>query len=297
MSMTALRLRSAFITAIVYVVLAAGGCAGPTTDEGFAVYLTKHNIPPSEMEALSHVDVADTPVFAEKDIISYRTDLHEITLTEEAFARVADLPVPVQGTSFVACVNRNPIYWGAFWTAISSLSFDGVTIWKPLGAQSSNAIRLVLGYPSSSFYEGDDPRNHPDILASLERAGKLIMVPPALGLLPRSMKGYELYSWEQDGEWHFTLITGTNRNKTVEEVTSTTPSGSVDGLVHIHVVGQEAIKDVLSRVPPSEFVIWLAELREESPQPGPIIRLPPDPIVVDIREHAVRSGLTLTATG
>jgi len=291
------RLLLALAALIVCTSLSGGGCAPPAVDEGFAVYLTRHNVPPSEMEALSHVDLADTPVFSEKDIISYRADLHEITLTEEAFARVADLEVPVQGTSFVASVNGSPVYWGAFWTAISSLSFDGVTIWKPLGPQPSNAIRVVLGYPSPSFYGGEDPRNHPDILTSLERAGKLITVPPALGLLPTSMKGYELYSWEDDGEWHFTLITGTNRNKTVEEVTSTTPSGSADGWVHIHVVGQDAIKDVLSRVPPSEFVIWLAELREEPPQPGPIIRLPPDPIVIDVREHAARNGLNLTAAG
>jgi hypothetical protein len=284
-------------TAIVCVTLVLGGCAGPPTDEGFAVYLTRNNIPPSQMAALSHVGLADEPVFAEVDVISYRTDTHDIALTDGAFARVAALEVPVQGTSFVVCVNRSPVYWGAFWTPISSLSFDGVTIWKPLGAQPSNAIRVVLGYPWPSLYEGDDPRNHPDILASLERSGKLIMAPPALGLLPRSMKGYELYSWEQGGEWHFTLITGTNRNKTLEEVTSTTPSVSADGLVHIHVVGVEALKGVLSRVPPSEFVTWLAVLHDDSNQMGIVIRLPPDSIVVDIRDHAMSIGLNLTATG
>jgi hypothetical protein len=29
-------------------------------------------------------------------------------------------------------------------------------------------------------------------------------------MLPHSMKGYELYSWQADEQWHFTLITGTN---------------------------------------------------------------------------------------
>ena len=40
--------------------------------------------------------------------------------------------------------------------------------------------------------------------------------------LPRSMKGYELYSWyaQQEGEWYYTLITATNRLKTWEEITS-----------------------------------------------------------------------------
>jgi len=35
--------------------------------------------------------------------------------------------------------------------------------------------------------------------------------------LPSSMKGYELYSWQEEGQWHFTLVTGTNRNKTLSE--------------------------------------------------------------------------------
>jgi hypothetical protein len=32
------------------------------------------------------------------------------------------------------------------------------------------------------------------------------------------MKGYELYCWRQDGQHRFTLLPGTNRNKTPAEV-------------------------------------------------------------------------------
>ena len=37
--------------------------------------------------------------------------------------------------------------------------------------------------------------------------------------LPHSMKGYELYSWyeESEDQWFYTLVTGTNRLKTIEE--------------------------------------------------------------------------------
>ena len=34
----------------------------------------------------------------------------------------------------------------------------------------------------------------------------------------RSLKGWELHSWEQGGEWQFTLIEGTNRHKSLEEI-------------------------------------------------------------------------------
>ena len=36
----------------------------------------------------------------------------------------------------------------------------------------------------------------------------------------RSMKGFELYSWQAEGEWHFALVVGTNRSKTHEEIAS-----------------------------------------------------------------------------
>ncbi|MFC1909389.1 hypothetical protein ACFLXD_06040, partial [Chloroflexota bacterium] len=48
----------------------------------------------------------------------------------------------IGGKSFLVCVDKAPIYWGAFWTPISSMSFDGVTIWKPLGSQESKLITL-----------------------------------------------------------------------------------------------------------------------------------------------------------
>ena len=38
--------------------------------------------------------------------------------------------------------------------------------------------------------------------------------------LPKSMKGYELYSWQQNGKWRFTLVTGTDRDKTLDEIIS-----------------------------------------------------------------------------
>jgi hypothetical protein len=57
------------------------------------------------------------------------------------------------------------------------MSFDGVTIWKPLSLEEPHVIRLELGYPSSAFYMGEDPRSNPVVIESLEQAGKLINKP------------------------------------------------------------------------------------------------------------------------
>ena len=145
----------------------------PLQGEGFAIYLTKSDIPPSQMPAMSHFELADEPVIGMADIIFYDRQSHEIKLTSEAFIRIASLEVPVQGKSFVVCIDKQTVYWGAFWTPISSLSFDGVTIWQPLTTGESTVIKLELGYPSESFYGGTDPRNDARLMQVLEAADKL----------------------------------------------------------------------------------------------------------------------------
>ena len=280
---------------IVCVLLMSGACFAPD-HEGFAVYLTKGDIPPAQMPALSHVDIVEQPVIAMNDIISYNAKTHEITLTANAFDRISSLEVPVRGRSFVVCVDRKPIYWGAFWTPISSISFDGVTIWKPLGSQDPKVIKLELGYPSSSFYRSEDPRNNAEVMESLEQAGKLTNIPSATTMdkLPHSMKGYELYSWQENGLWHFTLITGTNRNKTLEEIISNENILSEDEWVQMHVIGVDVIQTVLSRLPQNEEIFWLTRLRsEQTPQGSVNITLPAGSTIDTIKEHAGRCGLNL----
>jgi len=276
---------------LVLGILVSNACA-TSKGEGFGIYLTKQNIPPAQMEALSHVDLTDQPIISLEDVITYNAQTYEMKLTEEAFERISALEVPVQGRSFMVCVDKQSIYWGAFWTPISSISFDGVTIWKPYSSQGHTVITLQLGYPSSSFYGGEDPRNSPEILQSLEQAGKLVnkLSITSIDKLPRSFKGYELYSWEEDGQWHFTLITGTNRIKTIEEITSKGDFISETGWVKIQVVGADAIKDVLSRLPEGESVFWCDELHiGQSTETD--LQLPPEQIADAIEEYARQCGL------
>jgi hypothetical protein len=111
--------------------------------------------------------------------------------------------------------------------------------------------------------------------------------------LPKSMKGYEQYSWQEDGQWRFTLITGTNRNKNLEEIISGGEKTGEDGWVNFHVTGVEALKAVLTRVPAGEFVSWLGGQGVIAPaQPADInLELPPADITNEIKEYAEKSGL------
>jgi hypothetical protein len=105
------------------------------------------------------------------------------------------------------------------------------------------------------------------------------------------MKGYELYSWLEDGQWHFTLITGTNRNKTLDEIVSKEDFISEAGWVKVSVTGVDAIEAALSKLPRNEFVMWLAGMREPSEQTDIRIQLPPKQTSDIIKEFALQRGL------
>lgn len=250
-----MKYRLAVLLILAGLLSLSGSCAAPDS-EGFAVYLTRDNIPPEKMEMLSHVEIADEPAFSVGDIVSYNAATHEITLKPDAFQRLADLEVPVRGKSFLVCIDKGPVYWGAFWAPLSSMSFSGVTIWVPFGSADSPAIRIGMGYPSPSFYSGKDPRNSLEVMKSLKKAGKLVNELPVTFIdeLPQSMKGYELYSWQEGTDWHFRLITGTNRNKTYEEIIS--GENMVESWVSIHVTGIEELLAVFSKLPENEEVFW-----------------------------------------
>ena len=277
---------------VLSVLLFSGSCAS-SSKEGFAIYLTRDDVPPARMEMLSHVDLENRPIIGAGDIITYDASTHEIKLTDSAYERISKLKVPVGGKSFLVCVDKAPIYWGSFWVGFSSLSFDGVTIWKPFDVQGSKVIALTLGYPSEDFYSGQDPRDNPAVMESLEKTGKLINK-PATEKLPHSFKGYELYSWTKDGHWYFTLITGTNRTKTLEEIITGEPEIPEQGWVNIRVAGVDAIKNVLSRLPQDESVAWLPEPRAlEVPEGDISFGLPSRTVLYIIKEHAAQCGLNL----
>lgn len=276
---------------LVSAVIPVSSCA-PSSGEGFAIYLTRDDISPAQMEALSHVELADQPIIAQGDIISYNRQTCELKLAMSAFERISQLQVPTTGMSFMVCVDQSPVYWGAFWTPFSSQSFDGVTIWHRLTVEEPYIITFELGYPTSDFYGGEDPRNKPVIIDAFKKAGLLV---DALDIaeiesLPRSMKGYELYSWPVGADWHFTLITGTNRNKTLEEITTGDSYISETGLINIHCTGVDEIKNVLSKIPDGEFVSWL-DGGFVSEKDG--LTVPPPGIIDEVVNFAVTQGLDM----
>lgn len=90
-----------------------------------------------------------------------------------------------------------------------------------------------------------------------------------------AMKGYELYSWQDGGSWRFSILVGTNREKTLEEIQS--PDATLDGV--------EALQAALERIPAGQFVTWLS-------RGGPAF--PPSETVARVQQVCRDRGLQLT---
>jgi hypothetical protein len=65
--------------------------------------------------------------------------------------------------------------------------------------------------------------------------------------------------------------------------------------VQIHVVGVEAIKGVISRIPQGEWVSWLDRLLEPVTTSGVTFALPDAATIAAIEEYAQQCGLNFTA--
>ena len=99
------------------------------------------------------------------------------------------------------------------------------------------------------------------ILLGLLLSGCGTAVQPVATPLAGSMKGYELYSWQEGSHWAFSLLVGTNREKTLDEIKST------DTVLP----GVEALESALEKVPSGQYITWSSKDTLSFP-PGDIIR-------------------------
>lgn len=98
---------------------------------------------------------------------------------------------------------------------------------------------------------------------------------PAATPLGKSMKGYELYSWQDGNQWKFSLLVGTNREKTLDEIKS----------ADVVLSSVDALKSKLEVIPAGQYVTWSS--RET-------LSLPPDDIIKQVEQTCKDKGLILT---
>lgn len=121
---------------------------------------------------------------------------------------------------------------------------------------------------------------------------------PAATPFPSSFKGYELYSWQANNQWNFTLITGTNRAKSHDEIIGSEQTVTADGWVRMSVQGVDSIKNVLARLPQHEEIFWIDQqsLGQAQGQANPIA-LPPQDIIAAVQEYCKQLGVVLHVSG
>ena len=105
--------------------------------------------------------------------------------------------------------------------------------------------------------------------------------------LPVSMKGYELYSWKEGGHWNYTLITGTNRNKSYDEIVTGSNIENTDW-IKITVRDLNNLKPLLSRVQANESISWIS-----APDRVEGFSLPEIPVVFQVVNHCNNLDLDL----
>ena len=104
----------AVVCILLSIIIITIGCSGNQKAEGFAIYLLARDIPVSQMPSVSHLELTENPIISLGDIVSYSRTSHEIELSTHAIERLLQLEVPAYGKVFVVCVDRQPVYFGAF---------------------------------------------------------------------------------------------------------------------------------------------------------------------------------------
>ena len=119
-----------------------------------------------------------------------------------------------------------------------------------------------------------------------------VQYPPTEPLPPR-IKGYSLYSWQVGREWYYSLIAGTNRSKTYDEITLD-ENRVENGQVKLTIQGIYDLESTLEKLPPGAHILWSGPkgLRRAGMRPGDLA-LPPSGVVDDVQAHCQELGIHL----
>lgn len=93
------------------------------------------------------------------------------------------------------------------------------------------------------------------------------------------MKGWELYNWAEGNDWKFSILPGTNRLKTYQEVITNKTTA----------VGIDALKLLLDKFPKNEYITWIGKLQDD----GGTLSLPDQAAIDEIKNYARQKELEL----
>ena len=87
-----------------------------------------------------------------------------------------------------------------------------------------------------------------------------------------AMKGMELYSWQnKNGDWQYSILVGTNRNKTIEEIQAMP-------------LDLQGVKNAIARMAVGESLFWTNNLYAPGSNQTVNLSFPPDAVVNELKE-------------
>lgn len=95
-----------------------------------------------------------------------------------------------------------------------------------------------------------------------------------------SMKGWELYSWPDGSVWNYSILIGTNRSKTYQEVITN----------KISVLGKDSLKILLDKFPAKEQIFWMGKRLNDD---WGNISLPDIQTINEIKNYCTQKELVL----
>ena len=172
-----MKTRNLLFLSIIALVLQFPAFAVETPDSlcsAYEIYVTKNRISYNFQTDystinLDTIELNDTPFLTSNEIESYDTVNHIINLKIPVDS-LDFSDTPVYGQMFVVLVNKESVYCGFFWSAISSVPCQWIYMEDPNGPIGLNdfQIKLSAGYPNQSFFLGNDPRNAPKVFEALQ---------------------------------------------------------------------------------------------------------------------------------
>lgn len=145
-------------------------------NKGFALYLLPSNFKAKDLSKLNikQIKPHGKPFITADDMYWYLKDTHVVVLDYQTGLRLKKLNVPASGRPFVVFSGDEPVYTGAFWNSLSSISFKGVVINVSDLKGDFPDVKLDLGYPPLATNDiSFDPRPDSRIFKALEKRGVL----------------------------------------------------------------------------------------------------------------------------
>ena len=97
--------------------------------------------------------------------------------------------------------------------------------------------------------------------------------------LGHSMKGWEIYSWQSGSTWNYSILMGTNRAKSYNEVVTN----------KIVVSGVDSLKKLLDKLPVNEYVTWFSKIAGQTSSGS--LSLPDSQTVNEITAYCAQKQL------